>query len=293
MTRFSLRAMCAVAFVLTSCVVVGCSVPTANNDTTTTEDLSSTTEAPVVVTPPTTSPADNGASIYILKPDSDRLHLVPVWRGVDATPKSALTELLRGLTLQDGSDQLVTALPERLVIDKFETQGDLVAVQFESGLETLSDPDRQAAVGQIVYTLTQFDGVARVSISYGSTPVAVPGLGPAVGLTRDAFLITGLINNLFVDRPAWHEPVAIAGIPISGKGLDTVDTNLNYEIQGAGGTVLQDGFVTTTGAVGWATFVDFLGLPVTAKGELHLVLYEPVAGTGEHRFTQIIPVQVQ
>lgn len=142
--------------------------------------------------------------------------------------------------------------------------------EFESGGGSLSMTTR---VAQVVYTLTQFETVDRVTIRLDGKDVdAIGGEGvPAKNLTRDDFRDNTPL--ILVESPA---PGAEVRSPLQVSGTsNTFEATLEWLVTDWDGRIVKEGFAMATSGTGtWGTFefeVDLAGL---APGRITLVVFE-------------------
>jgi hypothetical protein len=91
----------------------------------------------------------------------------------------ALDELLGGPSEADVAAGLTTAIAPRVALLAFSIEGNNAKVDFNRAFETA---DTQPQVAQVVYTLTQFEGLDTVTFLIDGQPNGATSVGP---LTRD------------------------------------------------------------------------------------------------------------
>ncbi|MGZ4601980.1 MAG: GerMN domain-containing protein [Kineosporiaceae bacterium] len=161
----------------------------------------------------------------------------PLVKG-NAVATSAVGVLLQGPTRRERSAGLTTAIPSgtqlnRIVIDHGTADVDLSAA-FASGGGSLS---MNARVTQVVYTVTQFATVQRVTFRLDGRRLTVLG---GEGLLLDKPVtragLTALLPPIFVDTPARgatvRSPVRVSGL------ADVYEGQFLVELRRADGTVL-------------------------------------------------------
>jgi len=198
----------------------------------------------------------------------------PVRREVDATKgvvNGTVAQLLVGPTDKEKKDlDAKTAIPDdvtRAVIDV--NQG--VATVKLSG--TLTRP----ALGQLVYTLTQFPTVESVVIeSREYTRATFENITPAI----------------LVESPLAFEDVAS---PLRARGTaNTFEATFDYELTDASGKVLAKHFVTATSGNGMrGTFAFAAPFKVASSGPGTLTVYEVSAANGKRIHSAEIPLQLR
>lgn len=166
----------------------------------------------------------------------------------------AIEALLDGPTAEDGTGGLISSIPEGTELLGLDIADGTATVDlssaFTSGGGSLSMTLRTA---QVVFTLTQFDGVDRVQFLIDGEQV--DGLGgeglPTSYDGREAFAdVTPLI---LIESPT---PGIEVGSAIAIRGLsNTFEANVLWSVQTQQGEVLDEGFTTATAGTGtWGTF---------------------------------------
>jgi hypothetical protein len=142
--------------------------------------------------------------------------------------------------------------------------------EFESGGGSLSMTTR---VAQVVYTLTQYDSVDRVTIRLDGKEVeAIGGEGvPAKNLTRDDFRDNTPL--ILVESPApgaeVHSPLEVLGTS------NTFEATVEWLVTDWDGRIVKEGFTTATAGTGtWGTFAFEVDLAGLAPGRITLVVFE-------------------
>lgn len=157
---------------------------------------------------------------------------------------------------------------------------------FESGGGSLSMTTR---VAQVVYTLTQYETVDRVTIRLDGRDVqAIGGEGvPAKDLTRDDFRDNTPL--ILVEDPRPGDEV---GTELRVRGTsNTFEASLAWEAQDRAGTVIREGFATATSGTGtWGTFDFDIDLSGTDTGPITLVVFELSARDGSRVNVYEVPL---
>jgi hypothetical protein len=175
--------------------------------------------------------------------------LYPESRSVPATPRigaAAVEALLEGPV----SDVFGSAMPEGaalngLVIDDGTATVDLNQ-EFEQGGGSLL---MRLRLGQLVYTLTEFPTVKRVTLKLDGSPIeAFGGEGIVIGdgLTRKDF--ADLVAPIVVETPQPGDEVS-SPIEISGTA-NVFEATVSIRIVDAEGNELYSGFTTATCGTG-------------------------------------------
>ena len=197
-----------------------------------------------------------------------------------AVARGALEALLVGPGTAEKGARMGTAIPAGtrllgITIEKGLATVDL-SKEFASGGGSLSMTTR---VAQVVYTLTQFDTVERVSIRIDGREVdGIGGEGvPAKDLTRDDFRDNTPL--ILVETPLPGQEVGTE-IRVEGES-NTFEASLSWEVRDGSGKVVREGFATATSGTGtWGRFAFTIELPRMDTGPMTLVLFERSARDG-------------
>ncbi len=202
-------------------------------------------------------------------------------RTVEATPaigRAAVEELLEGPNELEQEAGLASEIPEGtqlhgLVIEDAHAVVDL-SRDFESGGGSLS---MQARVAQVVYALTQFPTVERVSIRLDGEEVdGIGGEGvPAAELTRADF--EEVTPQIFVESPAVGDRVT-SPLRIQGTA-NTFEANFTVELEAGGQTLVEDFVTATSGSGERGTFDATFEFDRAQAGPATLIVYEPSAAS--------------
>lgn len=180
--------------------------------------------------------------------------LVPVARTIStpAVPGSPTMEaLLDGPTQpeSDGVPSISTAIPAGTELLGLTVADGVATVdlssEFETGGGSLSI---LARVAQVVYTLTQFPTVDKVTFEIEGMPIDVlAGEGLILDSygTREGFLGVGLLPSIFVDQPIWGG-ASSAPMRIVGRTA-TFEGSFELAIVDADGLIIAEQDVTADG----------------------------------------------
>lgn len=227
---------------------------------------------------PATSAADVAVAVYFARDEK----VATAGRTVTApaVARGALEALLAGPNAAEKGAGMGSAIPAGtrllgITIDKGLGTVD-VSKEFASGGGSLSMTTR---VAQVVYTLTQFDTVERVTIRIDGREVeGIGGEGvPAKDLTRDDFRDNTPL--ILVETPLPGQEVGTE-IRVEGES-NTFEASLSWEVRDGAGKVVREGFATATSGTGtWGTFAFTIELPRMDTGPMTLVLFERSARDG-------------
>ena len=206
-------------------------------------------------------------TLYYL--DGEHLRATPAeLRNGGPTPAEAVEALLANDAGRASEIPPGTRLQGVVVADGTATVD--LSRQFGSGGGSAS---MQARVAQVVYTLTQWRTVRRVTFELDGEPVdAIGGEGvPAREVTRDD--LTGVLPPIFIDPP-----LETATSPLSVSGSASVyEATVSFRLE-ANGKTLASGFTTAAeGGPGRGDFDAMLEFDVDAPTDATLVAFEQSA----------------
>jgi germination protein M len=183
---------------------------------------------------------------------------------------AAVEQLLAGPTSTDRGAGLTTAIPAGTRLERLSIDSGTANVELSRELSP-------AAAAQVVYTLTQFPTVRRVSIG-GATPLGRADLEE-------------LTPPILVEVPAPGYSVS-SPLLISGTA-NTFEATFQVEILEADGRVVGKRFVTATSGSGTrGTFQAKVPFRVAKKGAGKLVVYELSAEDGTRLHEVEIPLEL-
>ena len=259
----------------------------AEPDPTTTTTPTTTTVATAPPSPPSSVPATDVSAVVFFTRDGT---VATAGRAVEppAVAAGALEALLEGPDDLEAGLGMTSAIPPG-------TQ--LLGVTIEDGLATvdvsgafLADlgDDTALRVAQVVFTATQFPTVDRVTLQIESVSAPTVGLEavPVIAVDRSDF--EEQTPFILVESPTPGEAVTS---PLRVTGLsNTFEATLVYEITGAGGEVVDEGFTTATAGTGtWGTF-DFTADPTA--GDVVLTVFQESAEDGSRIDEYEVPLVV-
>jgi germination protein M len=222
----------------------------------------------------TTEPAETGSvKAYFLRDGK----VWPVRRyapGMQAVATAALGALAIGPTLEEGKDfGLDTAIPS-------ETEGSALwdGLEIEDGVARLSPPDLpDAALAQVVYTLTQFPTVESVEIDGKS-------------YTRADF--EDFTPSILVESPLRWDEIA-SPLRVTGTA-NTFEATFAYELTDTDGRIVDENFVTATSGTGTRGTFDFTtdAITIPFDGVGALIVFENSAQDGSRINLVEIPLRM-
>jgi Immunoglobulin-like domain of bacterial spore germination/Sporulation and spore germination len=223
-------------------------------------------EATPTETATVTLPATTTGKVYWLRDGK----VWPVARELQATDSAdaALAALIRGPNADEKEIGLTTAIPENATVS--------VSDSGELAVDGLGEPF-DAALAQIVYTLTQFPSVK--SIKYEGQRY-----------TRADF--EDQTPAILVESPL---PFADVSSPIRATGTaNTFEATFNYELTDTDGKIVDENFVTATSGTGTRGTFDFTTKKFTVPfdGVGSLVVFERSAEDGSRTKLVEIPLRM-
>jgi len=213
--------------------------------------------------------------------------LVPVLRTVPKSPTTAtaaMKALLAGPSAKERAARppIQTLIPAGSKLLGIEISGGLATVDLSAEFASLSPDDAASGFGvfslrgrlaQVVYTLTQFTTVDRVSFKLEGKPVKVFS-SEEIGLNKPVTRATyrdRYLPLIFVDRPAWGAADP-SGSHIVGLA-NVFEAQFRIALLDRTGKVLVDRQVTATCGTGcWGRFNVTLSydLPIAQWGTLRV-----------------------
>jgi hypothetical protein len=249
---------------------------------------SSTTVAPSTTASP--GPGAVDARVYFVRDE----HVATAGRTVraPAVARGALEALLDGPSDREAGLGMTTAIPTGTELRSVAVDDGVATVDldetFASGGGSLS---MQLRVAQVVFTLTQFDSVERVTITLGGREVdAIGGEGvDATDLTRAD--VSGMTPAILVESPVPDQVVA-GELRVTGIA-NTFEATLAYELVDRTGTTVDDGVATATAGSGtWGTFAFTVATTGSATGPATLTVWQEDAATGGRRDAYEVPLRL-
>lgn len=228
--------------------------PTTDTETTTTEQAGDTTSV----------------SVYWLREGK----VWPALREVEETEAvatAALEELLGGPTADESRDfDFTTSIPDGVDVHALDIEAGVATVHLSADLD-------EAALAQVVHTLTRFPTVDSVAIQDGTyTRTDFEDLAPAI----------------LVESPRFFEEV---GNPVRVTGTaNTFEATFEYELTDTDGRIVDDNFVTATSGTGTRGTFDFTtdAYEIPFDGVGALIVFERSAKDGSRTNLVEIPVRM-
>jgi spore germination protein GerM len=296
-------------------LLFGCGSDTGE-PTTTTEEVITSTSAPTTTTtaaavttsiaPTTTTsspPGETGLVVYFLleelEEDAGGPFLVPVYRDLPAgsTPIAASLEALAAGPTdgeKEGTPSISSAMPEETAVLGIEVEGTVARVDlsqaFDDGGGSFS---MIARLAQVVFTVTRFDGVERVEFLIEGEPVTVfSSEGTELAGPQDRTEFYDLLPPIFVDSPAWGEPVTS---PIQVHGLSNVFEAVSQVMltDDDGLTLFEETVMATCGTGCWGDWEIEIPYEVDREQFGSLIVWENSARDGSPINVREYPIQLR
>ena len=231
-----------------------------------------------------TAPQPVRYRLYYL--EGEHLRAAPAASDAEPTAQQVVEELVAN----PGGH--TTAIPEATEVNGVTSGGGTAVVDlsraFESGGGSLS---MQARVAQVVFALTQFAWIERVTIRLDGEEVeAIGGEGvPARELGREGF--ADLLPPIFVEQPLEGDAVTS---PLTVRGDARVfEANVSLRLETAAGEVFGETFATAAeGAPGRGPFRAEIAFAVDEPTAAELVAYEESADDGSEQHVVRVPVRL-
>jgi hypothetical protein len=241
----------------------------------------------VEVTVPDSVPANDVTALVFFTRDGK---VATAGRAVEppGVARGAMEALLAGPDDFEAGLGITGEMPAGTRLLGVDVAGGVATVDLTGEFLVETDVPLVLRVAQVVFTLTQFPTVDRVTIQVESSTVPTIGADaiPVVEVDRSDF--EEQTPFILVESPA---PGAAVTAPISVTGLsNTFEANVQYEVTDADGAVLDDGFTTATAGTGtWGTFEISTDVPA---GDVLVTVFQESAEDGSRRDVYSVPVHV-
>lgn len=195
--------------------------------------------------------------------------------------RASLEALIAGPTPVEEDLNLQTGVSTAVRILSYEQQGDTLIVGFNRVFETAQT---RPQVAQVVWTLTQFAGIARVQFLIDGEPNGATGVPP---ISRAD--VTDVLPPVLLDTPT---PPAVLDATAVLAGSVAPGAEVGWRLENGFGATIASGRADRTaptpgddGRSAWEADVTY---PADAVGTGRLVVYE--ASTPAEVFPQVVPV---
>jgi Immunoglobulin-like domain of bacterial spore germination/Sporulation and spore germination len=255
------RFLTVLSFALLALIAGGCLHDGGTETVTVRETV---TETAATGTVPSEAPVQ--VSLYFLQ---DR-KVWPEQRSFVSGPE--LTTATVNQLLEGPTTDLTTAIPAGTRVTRLTIDGGVAAAEFAPPITN------RAAQAQVVYTLTQFEWVTRVSFN-GARPVGTRAYEPQT-------------PAVLVQSPLGGEDVE-SGFEATGTA-NTFEATFNYELRDASNRVLAENYVTATSGTGTrGTFRFTVRYQVNSPQQGRLIVFEISAADGSRINEVSIPLQLR
>jgi germination protein M len=241
-----------------------------------------------------TNPPTSGVDYEVWFVKGEFLHASA--RTAEATPRvgtAALESLLRGPSGAERSTGLSSAIPPGTQLLGLEVEDGNATVDLSSHYETgAGSLGMRMRLAQVVYTLTQFPTVARVSFELDGRPISTfPSDGNVVDrpLTRADF--EDLAPPIVVDAP---KPGADVQSPVAISGTaDVFEATVSIRIRDAAGDEIARDFTTATCGTGCrGTYSTKVRFKVDEPQRGTIEVFEESMEDGSDLFVVSVPVML-
>ena len=283
------------ALIVTSCAPDGGGTTTDPSETTTTTAVSTTTT--------TTTGSTAGVAVYFLLDELDDQSpgpfLVPVYRELEAETDLAMTvveALLAGPTNAEttGTPAMSTAIPAGTEVLGVDTSGGRATVDLSSEYDDGGGSFGMfARLAQVVFTLTRLPEIDEVAFAIEGEMVTVfssEGIELDGPQRRDDYY--DLLPPIFVDRPAWGEPVTS---PVKVGGVSNVFEAVSQVMltDDDGAPLFEDTVMASCGTGCWGDWEIEIPYEVDRQQFGALVVWEFSAQDGSRIHIREYPVQLR
>lgn len=240
----------------------------------------------------TTTAADGGTEVRVYFARDEFVATAGRTVPAPAVAREAITELLAGPDGFEADIGMTSEIPAGTELLGLDIADGVATVdlsrQFESGGGSLS---MQLRIGQVVFTLTQFDSVDTVDIELDGDVVDYIG---GEGLAATDLDRAGSVNvtpPILVESPVPGETVAS---PLEVTGIaNTFEANVVYSVTDGDGLIVDEGFTTASAGNGvWGDFAFTTTFEVPRAGVGAVIVFQEDAATGDQVDVYEVPVRV-
>lgn len=246
----------------------------------------------------TTSPPVDVVSVYFLADGTLRVGHGRRSDGQDPVA-AAVTALLDGPVADDVALGLTSSVPAGATLRGLDLDDDVVIVDLSAEFGAGDGSPTNAALAQLVYTVTHASTAREVVVRIDGVDVAVLGAeGQEIDrpLTRADFEPGGAVEHLtpaiLLETPRPGEMVADL---VRGSGRASVSDDRFWVelVDPVGGAVISEGIVLApSGAASTGSFTIALALPSSFTGSVTLVAFERPGGRDERVNDVEVPLVV-
>ena len=255
------------------------------DDTTTTTEAPTTSAGPVATT--TSAPATDVTVDVFFSRDGA---VASAGRAVEppSVARGAMEALLAGPNDLEAGIGMEATLGEGTRLLGLEVDDGVATVDLSGDFVNDTDADLALRVAQVVFTLTQFPTVDRVSILIEGFPTSTIGVDAVPALEVDRSDFEEQTPAILVESPT---PGATVTSPVTVSGVaNTFEANVGYEVTATDGSVLDDGFTTATSGSG--TRGDFTLTIAPDPGDVTLTVFQESAEDGSRTDEYVVPLHI-
>ena len=266
-------------------VAAGCGGDDDGGDGTTTSAAPTTSSTPATTS--SSVPATDVTALVFFSRDGK---VAAAGRAVEppAVARGAMEALLAGPNDLEAGLGMEATLGDGTRLLGIEIADGVATVDLSGEFVNDTDADIALRVAQVVFTLTQFPTVDRVSIQIEGFPTPTIGFDAVPVLEVDRSDFEAQTPLILVESPT---PGATVTSPITVTGIsNTFEANVLYEVTDAGGAVVDEGFTTATAGTG--TWGEFSFTADADAGDVTLTVFQESAEDGSRQDEYVVPVHV-
>ena len=214
----------------------------------------------------------------------------------DVPVRNSLTALFDGPNAAEQAIGMTSSVPPGTQVLGIAIDGATATVDLSSEFAMSSGSlDETMRLAQVVFTVTQFDGIDRVKFFIDGAPqdpILSTGFEVGDGFTRDSF--PNVRPIIMIEQPY---PGADVTDPLVIRGeSNTFEATVRYAITtgGGDGVVMTEGFTTASGGNGrWGDFevtVDFADFSDYQPGPGSIIMWEDSPRDGDRVDVVEIPI---
>jgi hypothetical protein len=265
-------------------VAAGCGGDDDGGDGTTTSAAPATSGAPAAST---SVPATDVDALVFFSREGK---VAAAGRAVEppAVARGAMEALLAGPNDVEAGIGMEATLGEHTQLLGIEIADGVATVDLSGDFVNDTGADIALRVAQVVFTLTQFPTVDRVTLTIEGFTAPTVGFDaiPVIEVDRSDF--EDQTPAILVESPT---PGATVTSPVTVTGIsNTFEANVRYDVTDAGGAVVDDGFTTATAGTG--TWGEFSFTIAPDPGDVTLTVFQESAEDGRRVDEYVVPLHV-
>ncbi len=210
------------------------------------------------------------------------------------TPRNALGAMFDGVNDVEREIGMTSSIPEDTRVLGISVDGSTATVDLSSEFSAPGGTlDETMRLAQVVFAITQFDGVDRVKFRIDGEPrdpILSHGVEVGNGLTRDD--VEPVRPAILIEEP---HPGATVSDPVVIRGeSNTFEATARYAVTDGEGKIVAEGFTTATAGSGiWGRFeviLDLADLDGYRPGTGSVVMWEESPRDGSRIGLVEVPV---